>query len=107
MDYHLVLQFPVKSEEEAEQLALLEDDFIDYLEDTADLDGHEVEGQVLNHFITTSDPEDTFERLRPLLEEKRLLGKVIVAYRHVDEDEYTLLWPEDDPEAERRFKAPD
>ena len=107
MEYHLVLQFPFASDEEADHLALLEDDLIEHLQDSADVDGHETDGRLLNHYIATGEPDDTFERIRPLLDQKRLLDRVIVAYRHVDEDDYTLLWPEDDKDVERKFKSPD
>jgi|WetSurMetagenome_2_1015567.scaffolds.fasta_scaffold263948_1 hypothetical protein len=106
MEYHLVLQFPIKDDEEADQLITLEDDFIERLEDSADVDGHETDGGLLNLFITTGEPEDTFERIRPLLEDKRLLDHVVVAYRHVDEDDYTLIWPEEEKGQERKFKVP-
>ena len=104
MDYQLVLQFPAKTDEEADRLLTLEDDFIEALEDSADLEGHEPENDVMNFFIATTDPEDSFERIRPLLEDKGLLKTVIGAYRDVDEDEYTVFWPEDDKE--KKFKTP-
>lgn len=105
MDYQLVLQIATRSEAEAERLAALEDDLIEQLEDSADLDGHETDGPLANFFIATTDPEETFERLYPLLEHKQLLDTLVVAFRHVDEDDYTILWPED--EKERPFKAPE
>jgi hypothetical protein len=106
MNYHLVLQFPIQRDEEADQLAALEDDFIELLEDTADVDGHETDGHVLNLFITTSEPEESFERLRPLLEDRHLIAGVIAAYRHVDEEDYVILWPEEEKDVERKFKVP-
>jgi len=105
MDYQLVLQFPARNDEESERLITIEDDLIERLEDSADLDGHESDGGVMNFFVTTRDAEESFERIRPLLEDKGLLEAVVAAYRHVDEDDYTLLWPEDDKE--RKFKFPD
>jgi hypothetical protein len=105
MDYQLVLQFPARTDEESERLVALEDDLIERLEDSADVDGHESDGARMNFFVTTPDAEESFDRIRPLLEDKGLLGVVVAAYRHVDEDDYTLLWPEDDKE--RKFKFPD
>ena len=104
MDYQLVLQFPAATEEEAERLLTLEDDFIEVLEDSADVEGHESDASLMNFFVGTDDAEETFERLRPFLEEKNLLALVQVAYRHVDEEDYIPLWPED--EKERKFKVP-
>jgi hypothetical protein len=104
MDYQLVLQFPAGSGEEVDRLAALEDDFIEVLEDSADVEGHEQDSEVMNFCIATDDPENTFERLRPLLNDKGLVAVVVAAFRHVDEDDYSILWPED--EKERRFKTP-
>ena len=104
MDYQLVLQFPSGSEEEVGRLVALEDDFIEVLEDSADVEGHEPDGEVMNFCIATGDPEDTFERLRPLLNDKGLIATVVVAFRHVDEDDYSMLGPED--ETGRKFKTP-
>ena len=105
MDYQLVLQFSTKSDAEADRLAALEDDLIEQVEDSADVDGHEADGPLLNFFTTTDDPEETFDRLYPLLEARRLTAQLVAAFRHVDEDNYTVLWPEDDKE--RRFKVPE
>jgi len=105
MDYQLVLQFPARDEAEAERLITLEDDLIEQLEDSADVDGHDSDGKLMNFFVTTRDAEECFDRIRPLLEDKGLIESVVAAYRHVDEDDYTLLWPEDDKE--RKFKFPD
>lgn len=104
MDYQLVLQLPVGTEEEADRFLTLEDDFIEVLEDSADVEGHELDAGVMNFFVGTDDPEETFERLRPLLEDKHLIAAVTVAYRHVDEDDHIVFWPED--EKERKFKEP-
>jgi hypothetical protein len=104
MEYQLVLQFPTQSDEEADRLLTLEDDLVEALEDSADIEGHEPDGGVMNFFISTGDAEETFDRLRPLLEEKGLLAPVTIAYRHVDEEDYIILWPEDDKE--RKFKIP-
>ena len=104
MDYQLVLQFPARTEEEAERFLTIEDDFIEVLEDSADVEGHESDDGLMNFFVGTDDAEETFERLRPLLEDKNLLAIAAIAYRHVDEEDYIILWPEDDKE--RKFKVP-
>jgi hypothetical protein len=103
MEYQLVLQFTTQSETEHEPLILLEDDFTEQLEDSAEVDGHDALDSAFNIFITTDSPEKTFARLKPLLAERRLMNQVTAAFRHVDEDEYEVLWPHDD---ERPFLAP-
>jgi hypothetical protein len=95
MDYQLVLQFDAPSEEQHERLTLLEDDFVEHLEDSAEVDGHEAGDAAFHIFITTGSPARTFDRLKPLLTERSLIDLVTVAYRHVDEDDYTILWPKE------------
>jgi hypothetical protein len=103
MEYQLVLQFTTQSETEREPLMLLEDDFTERLEDSAEVDGHDADDTTFNIFITTGSPARTFERLKSLLTERRLMDQVTAAFRHVDEDDYEVLWPEDE---ERPFLAP-
>ena len=95
MDYQLVLQFDAASEEQHERLAMLEDDFVERLEDSAEVDGHEAGHDAFHIFITTGSPTRTFDRLKPLLTEQSLLDLVTDAYRHVDEDDYRILWPKE------------
>jgi hypothetical protein len=95
MDYQLVLQFDATSEEQHERLALLEDDFVERLEDSAEVDGHEAGDAAFHIFITTGSPARTFDRLKPLLAEQSLIDLVTAAYRHVDEDDYRILWPKE------------
>jgi hypothetical protein len=95
MDYQLVLQFPTQSEDDASRLLTFEDDLIETLKDAAEVEGHEAGEHEMNFFITTNDAEETFDQLRPLLEEKGLLATATAASRHVDDDDYIVIWPED------------
>lgn len=95
MEYQLVLQFMTQSESEHEPLILLEDDFIERLEDSAEVDGHDTADMAFNIFITTASPSKTFERLKPLLAERCLMDQVTAAFRHVDDDDYRMLWPKE------------
>ena len=103
MDYQLVLQFAAQSEADHDTFILLEDDFTERLEDSAEVDGHEAVEESFSIFITTGSPSKTFDRLRPLLSERSLIGQVTAAYRHVDEDDYKVIWPK---EPVRPFLAP-
>ena len=103
MDYQLVLQFTTQSETEHEPLLLLEDDFIERLEDSAEVDGHDTADAAFNIFITTGSPAKTFDRLKPLLAERSLMDQVTAAFRHVDDEDYQVLWPKDET---RPFLAP-
>ena len=95
MDYQLVLQFDATSGEQHARLALLEDDFVERLEDSAEVDGHEAGDAAFHIIITTGSPARTFDRLKPLLAEQSLIDLVTAAYRHVDEDDYRILWPKE------------
>jgi len=103
MEYQLVLQFPAPSEHEQDTFIALEDDFVEQLEDSADVEGHDAVDSAFNVFITTGSPTRTFERLRPLLDTRALLDSVTAAYRHVDEEDYKVIWPKDES---RPFLAP-
>jgi hypothetical protein len=103
MDYQLVLQFPLPADEPEGLFMTLEDDLVEQLEDSADVEGHDAGDQTVHVFITTGTPARTFERLRPLLVDRALLDSVTAAYRHVDEEHYKVIWPKDDS---RPFVAP-
>ena len=95
MDYQLVLQFDASSRQQHERLTMLEDDFVEQLEDSAEVDGHEAGDEAFHIFITTGSPSRTFDKLKPLLTEQSLIDQVMAAYRHVDEDDYRILWPKE------------
>jgi hypothetical protein len=73
----------------------LEEDLIGQLEGLAEVDGHDVGCGGVNVFIFTSDPRATFQRARSLLERRNCLRVVTAAYRAVNGERYTVIWPED------------
>jgi hypothetical protein len=103
MEYQLVLQFATQTDVDSDAFMMLEDDFTERLEDSAEVDGHETIDESYNIFITTASPAKTFDRLRPLLSERSLIAQVTAAYRHVDDDDYKVIWPK---EPVRPFLAP-
>jgi hypothetical protein len=72
----------------------LEDELIEKLGDSADVDGHDMGSGERNIFIFTSDPERTFSQARPVLERAGTLQSVTAAYRPVRGERYTVIWPE-------------
>ena len=94
MDYQLVLQFRGDSLGEFDAMVALEDELIEQLGDAADVDGHDVGSSETNIFIFTSDPAATFARVRPVLERRKQLQTVMAAYREVEGEVYTVIWPE-------------
>ena len=93
MQYQLVLQFKGDLLADYDAMLALEDDLIQALGDTADVDGHDIGGGETNIFIVTSEPENAFQLARQVLARSDLLGAVAAAYRPVAGDKFTMLWP--------------
>ena len=93
--YQLVVQFEIK-DGSADGLGLLDalEEKLEEIDDGRALfDGHDIGSGEVNFFIMTNDPNGTFARLRPLLEEGGLLTRCEVAYRELDGEDFTALWP--------------
>ena len=88
------MQFRGDSLEDLDATVALEDDLIEQLGESAVVDGHDVGSRETNIFIRTSDPSATFSRARPVLERRQQLESVTVAYREVEGERYTVIWPE-------------
>lgn len=95
MRYQLVFQFRGDSIEDLDSKVSLEDELIEELEGSADVDGHDVGLGETNIFIYTSDPTATFLQARPVLERRQQLQSLTAAYRDVDGGAFTVIWPED------------
>ncbi len=94
MDYQLVLQFRGDSLEDLDATVALADELIEELGESADVDGHDVGSGETNIFIFTCDPEATFHQARPVLERRQQLQSVTIAYREVEGEQFTVIWPE-------------
>jgi len=90
--YQLVLQFR-RTVIDLETIVALEERLIEHLVGAAQVDGHDVGSDEANVFIITSDPIDTFNRLRPILDHTNLLTAATVAYRPINGHGYSILWP--------------
>ena len=62
MDYQLVLQFRGDSLADYDTMVALENELIDELGDSADVDAHDVGSGEVNIFIITTDPARTFRQ---------------------------------------------
>ena len=71
----------------------LENELAEELGNSANIDGHDVGSGETNIFIFTSDPTATFCRMKAVLERTRHLQAVTVAYREINSERYTLIWP--------------
>ena len=94
MKYSLVLQFRGDSLADFDKMVQLEETLTKHLGRSADVDGHDMGSGEINIFIHTTDPVGTFRRAKPVLAEMNRLDKVTAAYRPLDGDNYTVVWPE-------------
>jgi hypothetical protein len=94
MRYQLVLQFRGDTLADYDAMIALEDRLIADLGNTAKVDGHDCGSGETNIFIFTSDPELTFWRVRQTLKSTGQLQAVTAAYREVNGEQFTTLWPE-------------
>ena len=91
--YQLVLQFRGNSLGDLDDAAALEENLVTALGDSANVDGHDIGSGETNIFIITTDPEGTFRRAMPTLKRKKVLQSVTAAYRRVDGEQFTVIWP--------------
>jgi transposase-like protein len=92
--YQLVLQFRGGSLDDFDAMVALEEELTEELGDSADVDGHDAGSDERNIFIFTSDPKQTFQQARTVLERRQSLQEVTAAFRPVDGERYTVIWPE-------------
>jgi hypothetical protein len=101
MKYQLALQFPGRLGTDYDTMVTLEAALTAALGEGAEVDGHDVGSEAMNLFIFTDDPRATFEQVKSLLERHEQLEWVTAAYREVDSDRYTVIWP---PDWRKEFK---
>jgi hypothetical protein len=92
--YQLVLQFRGDTLADYDQMIAVERRLTEELGDSADVDGHDVGSGETNIFIFTDDPAATFRRAKPLLQSMDRLEAVTAAFRDVDGEQYSVIWPE-------------
>lgn len=97
MQYQLTLQFRGDSFGAYDAMIALEEALAKVLPDFADVDGHDVGSDETNIFIVTTDPAATFDLVRPVLQQMGHLRMVTAAYREIDGERYTVIWPEVSP----------
>jgi len=90
--YQLVLQFPAFAVD-FDDLIAIEDELLEALEPSAKVDGHDFGSGEGNIFIHTDNPTATLEAVLPVLKELSCAGDATVAYRTVEGNEYTVIWP--------------
>ena len=98
MNHQLVLQFQGDDEETLDKVIDLEDRLIEALEGstTAEVDGHEPGDGVINLVLLAKSATKVWERIEPIVEgASDELDINAVAFRTLDAEEFTVLWPVD------------
>ena len=95
MNYQLVIQFPLTdaSADDFDKLLVIENELDLTLRDTHQVDGHDIGSGEMNIFIFTNNPNEAFELAKNTLSEKDL-NKIMVAFRDINSDKYSVIWPE-------------
>jgi hypothetical protein len=92
MKYQLVLQFSASSLSDFDDLVRLEEKLEQILGSHALVDGHDIGHGEFNIFILTDAPAQAFQKIRPAISQASRC-EFRAAYRDVDADAYTILWP--------------
>lgn len=98
MNYQLVLQFQGDDEDTLDKVIDLEDRLIDALDGstTAEVDGHEPGDGVINLILLAKNATKVWEKIEPIVEgASDELDINAVAFRELDGEEFTVLWPVD------------
>ena len=91
MNYQLILQFPEKLFN-FDYLVQIEEDLTQILKDD-EFDGHDVGSGEINFIILTNKPDNAFKSLKQYLVDKELFNCVKAAYRTIDGETFTVLYP--------------
>jgi hypothetical protein len=102
MLYQLTLQFRGDTLDDYDAMIRLEEELTEALADSADVDGHDCGSGETNIFIFTSDPAATFRRVIPVLEQIGHLESFTAAYREINGEHYTVIWPDG---SQREFRV--
>jgi len=72
----------------------VEDVLIERLSEQCEVDGHDFGVNEANIFVHTNDPHRAFEEVRTILLGHKLWPDTRIAFRPIDGNEYTVIWPE-------------
>jgi hypothetical protein len=71
----------------------IEDLLVENLPNGSEFDGHDAGSGEVNLFIRTDSPKEVFEAIKSLLRNEDLWTQARVAFRRLDGEDYTILWP--------------
>ena len=90
--YLLVIQVPIESVGDFDRLIEAEERIEALLLGLGQVDGHDAGSGEGNIFIRTDAPQIALQKALPCLDEK-VRDRARAAYRELDGEQYTLLWP--------------
>ena len=71
----------------------LEDLLRQNLSDESRVDGYDLGSGEMNIFILTDRPKSAFDSAKDILQRHALWPQMRAAYRNIDAEDYTILWP--------------
>ena len=98
MNQQLVLQFHGDDDETLDRVIALEDRLIEAFEGStaAEVDGHEPGDGVINLVLLAKNAAKLWEKIEPIVEDASdELDINAVAFRNLDSEEFTVLFPAD------------
>jgi hypothetical protein len=93
MKYIFVIQWPGSSMEDYDEMVAIENLLISTVSKNSRVDGHDVGSDEVNIFIETNDPQRLYDEVTSLLGSHEAWSNIRLAYRSVEGDAYTVLWP--------------
>lgn len=97
MRYQVVFQFPEGFFTSHDELIAFEDRLIACMPRTCEVDGHDLGSGTVNFFVHTSAPVAAHRTFRKYLGTRKLESRLRVAFRELDGETFTNLWPRRDP----------
>jgi hypothetical protein len=98
MNHQLVLQFEGNDDDTLEKVIELEDRLIAAFDGStmAEVDGHEPGDGVINLVLLTKNATKVWEKIEPIVEDASDELEInAVAFRPLEGDDFTVLWPTD------------
>jgi hypothetical protein len=98
MNHQLVLQFQGDDDDTLDKVIALEDRLIEVLDGSTsvEVDGHEPGEGVINLVLLAKNAAKVWEKIEPIVEEASdELDINAVAFRSLDGEDFTVLWPVD------------
>ena len=94
MKYQLVLQWSASSQGDHDAVVTMTDDLEHALGEAANVDGWDFGSGEMNIFIYTDEPQAALDQAKAVLKAHGRMSGLRAAYRDVEGDDFTVLWPE-------------